>query len=145
MNGNQKKNLQLGEPYGTANAKLRKSILFNLLKKHNENICFHCKKEIEKITDLSIEHKIPWLDSENPIELFYDLNNIEFSHLHCNCSVARKPYKILVKEGYLRCKNCKQQKLISDFPPSAIYGTKRCRECCKEHTRKYRKNKYSPL
>ena len=40
---------------------------------------------------LSIEHKIPWLDSDNPKELFFNLEkNIAFSHLSCNISAARQ-------------------------------------------------------
>lgn len=37
---NKKKSEQLGMPLGTASAKLRKSILFNLLKEAGKNICF---------------------------------------------------------------------------------------------------------
>ena len=92
MNTNEKKTLQLGEPFGTAQNKLRKIILFNLLKKYKENFCFRCKKEIVEIKDLSIEHKESWLDSDNPIDKFYDLNNIAFSHLSCNCSSANRDY-----------------------------------------------------
>lgn len=90
ISGNQKKNEQLGMPYGTACARLRKSILFSLLKETGKNICFQCGKIIESEKELSIEHKINWLDSENPKELFFDLKNIAFSHLSCNISVARR-------------------------------------------------------
>lgn len=76
-------------PFGTACGRLRKSILFSLLKKHNENVCFQCGNKIEKEEDLSIEHKIPYLDSENPTKLFFDLDNIAFSHLKCNIGSAR--------------------------------------------------------
>lgn len=46
----------------------------------------------EKIqrNNLSIEHKIPWLNSENPQGLFFDLQNIAFSHLSCNVGAARR-------------------------------------------------------
>jgi len=42
----------------------------------------------------SIEHVIPWLDSEDPVKLFFDLDNISFSHLKCNVEDARKVNKI---------------------------------------------------
>lgn len=76
--------------YGTACSRLRKSILFSILKEYGKNICFQCGKPIETENELSIEHKVPWLDSKNPKELFFDLNNIAFSHLSCNISAARR-------------------------------------------------------
>lgn len=91
---NNKKNEQLGMPLGTASAKLRKSILFHLLKESGKNICFQCGKEIKCEEELSIEHKTPWLDSSNPKELFFSLDNIAFSHLKCNVGAARHPKAI---------------------------------------------------
>jgi hypothetical protein len=79
-----RRTILLGEPFSTACTKLRKIILFNLLIKYHENICFRCNKIIENIEDLSIEHKESWINSTNPKEKFYDLKNIAFSHLHCN-------------------------------------------------------------
>ena len=88
--GNIKKNEQLGMPFGTASAKLRKSILFNLLKETNKNVCYQCGKPIELEEELSIEHKVPWLDSDKPKDRFFDIKNIAFSHLSCNISAARR-------------------------------------------------------
>lgn len=82
MGYNERKAATLGMPWGTANGRLRKSILFHLLKKHNENVCVRCQKEIEKVEDLSIEHIVPW--EGKSAELFWDLDNIAFSHLACN-------------------------------------------------------------
>lgn len=86
--GNLRKNEQLGMPNGTANNRLRKLILFDLLKRHNENVCFQCGEVIETANELSIEHKQAWLD-RSP-DLFWDLDNIAFSHLHCNISAGRR-------------------------------------------------------
>lgn len=82
MSSNIKKAATLGMPHGTATARLRKNILFYLLKRLKENTCFKCNKEIEIVEDLSIEHKLPW--EGRSAELFWDLNNIAFSHLKCN-------------------------------------------------------------
>ncbi|XAI97427.1 hypothetical protein [Leptolyngbya phage Lbo-JY46] len=116
-NSNNKKADQLGMPIGTASGKLRKSIIFNLIKKLNEHYCFQCGAEIESENELSIEHKTPYLDSKNPKELFFDLNNIAFSHLDCNIKAARKtrtlthPSQESYKRG-CRCNDCKEiQKL----------------------------------
>ena len=89
MKNNDKKAEQLGMPIGTASNKLKKEILFSLLEKYNENYCFQCKQKIESSDVLSIEHKIPYLDSDKPKELFFDLNNIAFSHLTCNVGAKR--------------------------------------------------------
>ena len=77
-------------PHGTASNRLRKSIMFSLIKQCGFDICYRCKEVIETEKELSIEHKTPWLDSENPKELFFDLGNISFSHLRCNSSAGRR-------------------------------------------------------
>jgi hypothetical protein len=73
---------QLGIPQGTAQARLRKNILFHLLKKLNENVCFKCQKTIESAASLSIEHKEPWEGRDS--SLFWNIENIAFSHVGCN-------------------------------------------------------------
>lgn len=87
---NQKKADQLGMPYGTANGRLRKSILWQYVVKCRDNFCHQCGAEILSESDLSIEHKIPWLDSDNPVEKFFNLDNIAYSHLSCNIGAARR-------------------------------------------------------
>lgn len=79
---NKKKSDTLGMPHGTAGGRLRKNILFHLLKKLNENVCVRCKNLIETVDELSIEHIKPWEGIS--AELFWDLNNIAFSHMRCN-------------------------------------------------------------
>ena len=87
----------LGMPHGTAQAKLRKLILFDLLKRHGEKVCYQCGKTIETIKELSIEHKKPWLGID--VALFWDLNNIAFSHLKCNISNGSHPTKGNITHG----------------------------------------------
>lgn len=77
-----KKAQQLGMPIGTASARLRKRIIFSLLKRLDETSCFKCGEEILKPDDLSIEHKLPWLDRD--VSRFWDLDNVAFSHKGCN-------------------------------------------------------------
>jgi len=79
---NRNKNEFLGIAYGTACSKLRKMIMFDLLKQLNKDVCYKCGKQIENVDDFSIEHKNPWLYVDK--DLFWDLNNITFSHLKCN-------------------------------------------------------------
>lgn len=78
------RNELLGVPFTTADSRLKKSILFQLVKEAKKDICYRCENKIEKIESLSVEHKKPWLNSDNPKELFYNLDNIAFSHLRCN-------------------------------------------------------------
>lgn len=107
-----KKTEQLGMPHGTANGILRKSIIFNLLCKLEENYCFQCSGMIETVDELSIEHKIPFLDSEDPQDLFFNLNNIAFSHLSCNIAARRiKHSECGTSRSYkkgCRCDKCKE-------------------------------------
>lgn len=97
---NKIKSEQLGMPFGTASNRLRKMVLFQLLKEYNRNFCYQCGKEISSVEELSIEHKEPWLYSENPKEKFFDIENIAFSHLDCNCKVKRNPMKNRGKSKY---------------------------------------------
>lgn len=90
--GNKKKAEQLGMSHGAASNRLRKQIMFALIKfsKIDDlDICFQCGEKIENVDNLSIEHIVPWLDSEDPVELYFDLDNIAFSHLKCNVGAAR--------------------------------------------------------
>ena len=83
-----KKSQQLEMNISTAQGRLVKDILWMLLQETNRTKCFVCGKEMSRET-FSIEHKIPWLDSDNPKELFFRLDNISFSHLSCNISSKR--------------------------------------------------------
>lgn len=109
-NSNAKKSEQLGMSSGAAVHQLRKRVLFRLLQRYGEDVCFQCGEKIENVDDLSMEHKIPWLD--NSVELFWDLDNIAFSHLICNIKAARQT-KIAAhgtRQGYrrgCRCGLCK--------------------------------------
>lgn len=86
--GNRNKDRQLGMSHGTAANRLRKMILFKLIQQLGLDICFQCTKPIYKIDNLSVEHKIPWLNSNDPVGLYFDLENIAFSHLSCNISAG---------------------------------------------------------
>ena len=95
---NQKRNRLLGEPFGTASSRLRKMILFSIVVRISENICYRCRGTIENIDEFSIEHTIPWQSSKTPRETFFDLDSIAFSHLGCNSSAALRPNKYATTE-----------------------------------------------
>lgn len=117
-----KKSQQLGMNVSTAQGKLLKDILWMLLQETNRTKCFVCGEEMSRET-FSIEHKIPWLDSTNPKELFFNLSNISFSHMVCNVKRLTKPIKHGTLHGY-NAKGC------------------RC-ELCTEAIRKYKASKYT--
>jgi glutamyl/glutaminyl-tRNA synthetase len=89
-NSNKIKADLLGMPAGTASARLKKMILFKLVKGADLDTCYRCGYKIEDIDELSIEHMISWQLSENPVETFFDLDNVSFSHLNCNVSAVDK-------------------------------------------------------
>ncbi len=120
-NTNQKKGEQLGMPFGTAMHKLRKSITFHLLQKLGENICYVCKETIDTVDELSYEHKVPW-EGIDP-ELFWDLDNIAFSHLWCNRPHRRGAHQLrkIGPEGTAWCCGCQQFKDTSLFNKAKNY------------------------
>lgn len=89
----EEKKRQLGMAPGTARNKLVKRLMFKLAQKCSQDICFQCEERIEDFDELSIEHKIPWLHSDNPVRLYFDLDNVCFSHLCCNNKAARSDHR----------------------------------------------------
>lgn len=79
-----------GVDVGTASHRLRKMVLFEMVKRLDLNICFQCKKSIGSAPELSIEHKKPWRVAADPVVAFYDLSGIAFSHHSCNSGAARQ-------------------------------------------------------
>ena len=95
------KTKQLGEPHGTASNKLRKLLLYSLAQQLGLSMCFRCNLPIEHIDQFSIDHKIPWQDSDDPKGLFFSLENIAFSHSSCNSKAGRrlKKYATLAEKA----------------------------------------------
>jgi hypothetical protein len=67
-----------------------KMIMFELAKQTNEDLCCRCGQRIKSLDTFSIEHIEPWLDSNDPVEKFFDLDNIAFSHIKCNIDAASR-------------------------------------------------------
>lgn len=83
-----KKETQLGMPIGTASGRLKKTLMFSMAQRLNETRCFRCEQEILTVDEFTIDHKVDWLDSS--ADLFWDLNNIAFSHSECNIPGTRR-------------------------------------------------------
>lgn len=108
-----KKNEQLGMSHSTAANRLRKSIMWKYIQTMGHDICHQCGEKIESEDELSVEHKEPWLDSDNPVEKFFDLDNIAYSHISCNVGAARRnkaPCGTITKykNHGCRCSECRQ-------------------------------------
>ena len=108
------KTKQLGMNPSTASNRLKKALMFEFAKKLDMHWCFQCGAEIESYKDMSVEHKTPWMHSENPVELFFDIDNIAFSHNSCNYKASRGnqpripcPSAASYKRG-CRCDGCRK-------------------------------------
>ena len=114
-----KKKEQLGMDCSTAANRLKKQIMFAYVKRCGDDECFRCGEKIESESELSVEHKIPWLDSDDPKGLFFDFDNIAFSHLICNTKASRPPKPKPLKHGTMhaynrrgcRCEPCRDAKI----------------------------------
>lgn len=134
MNSKSKKEKQLGMKLGTASGRLKKSLLFKLVVQCGLDICFRCKNKIDTPEDLTVEHKLAWLDSDNPVELFFDLDNISFSHSACNSGAGKRKeakHGTFRKYSYgCRCDECvifkrnKQSKLRANRKLRTGYSRK---------------------
>lgn len=79
---------QLGMDFSLANQKLMRMVVWNLAKICGMDNCYQCKQPIVKPEQLSLEHKQPWRGAngrESRPDLFWNLDNIAFSHTWCNC------------------------------------------------------------
>jgi len=111
-NAYQRKADQLGMSAGKARNILNNSILFDLVKECGDNICYRCGKSIDKVEDLTVDHKEPYLYSENSVDLFFNLDNIAFSHKVCNCKTSRNNSGLKTEEEKLLNKNKLKEKYI---------------------------------
>jgi len=73
--------------FGKANNILRRSLLFSFIVKLGINKCYRCNLPMT-LDNYSIEHIESWEYSDTPKELFFDLDNISFSHKFCNNSAG---------------------------------------------------------
>jgi len=119
-----KKKEQLSMNPSTASGRLTKDILWGLLIETSKDTCCKCHEKMTRDT-FSIEHLVPWLDSEDPVGLYFDLNNISFSHLSCNVADARRP--------------------VAEHGTLSRYTSHNCRcDLCKEARRVYSSSNYCP-
>ncbi len=102
---------ELGESFSSAYHRLVKDLLYDFVSKSGIK-CHQCGGEMTR-EDFSIEHKTPWKGSDDPKDLFFNIENISYSHRVCNTR-AKRPQKrkdcpslMQYKRG-CRCDPCKE-------------------------------------
>lgn len=141
---NKKKAEQLGMNHSTANARLRKDLIFYMMRKLGEGNCYQCGEEILSIDDMSIEHKEPWLDSEDPVGLFFNIENIAFSHLSCNVGAARRSNTTITYGDSQACNSCGEIKKLGEFDQHKARANGyvgECKDCRRIRDREYKKQR----
>jgi len=103
----------LGMDYGSARQKLVKNLLFTFAKRLSMDICYRCNKPIDNIDDFSIDHKKSWL--HNSPDLFFDVDNVSFSHCSCNYGASAETRKKIGPEGTSWCSGCQDFLDIKEF------------------------------
>lgn len=113
-------NKTLGENTATATHRLKMDILYELAKELELVRCPKCSKNIDSARDISVDHIKPWRNVS--AELFWDLDNIMFTHKWCN--KVDRPRRRECPEGTRWCHKCQ------DFLDEALFGkSKLCLKC----------------
>lgn len=142
------KSEQLNMNISTAQHKLRTMLMFDLVVRLDENWCFRCNQKIDSIEQFSIDHKEPWLHVSP--DLFWNLNNIAFSHMSCNNSAKRINLTIEKKkkpceDGTFRCSKCKKWLIEECFFKKSNHSSNGLTSWCKKCTSLYRKKPVKTL
>jgi hypothetical protein len=87
---------------------LAQDLLFDFVIKAGHK-CFRCGEELRR-KDFTIEHKTPWLGSEDPLGLYFDLENIAYSHAACNYRAGRRPNKLNRTSDELKAVNAARER-----------------------------------
>lgn len=138
----------LGETISNATYKLRKILLFEFAKRLDLHHCFRCGEPIDNIDEFTVDHVLSWRLHKSR-ELFYDIDNIKFSHFKCNCANYTKSKtrpnarKNKIKNEEKFCDLCMRFIPLAQFhkKSNAVDGyqtyCKRCHYLKKGRTRKY--------
>lgn len=111
----EKRQKQLGMNPATASGRLVRDMLFKMICDTDQNKCHYCSEQMSR-EDFNITHKDAWLDSKDPVGLYFDLDNVTFAHTSC---VNRNAKRLLAECGTVtkfangcRCDDCTEAKRI---------------------------------
>lgn len=127
---NAKKSNFLGMDYGTASNRLKKLVMFDMAQRLGEAVCYRCGESINTVDEFTLEHKQPWLDIDS--DLFWALDNLAWSHAHCNTQARRAPRAGRGPEGTNWCGGCRTFLPFERFHRSRKDANgldTRCRSC----------------
>lgn len=80
--------------------------------------CYRCGGPIERVEELSIDHKEAWMGASDPVQSFWDLENIAFSHSSCNSAAAMRPHKKYFTDAAKReAKSAENKRQFLKNPP----------------------------
>lgn len=88
------KSERLGMPYGSAYSRLMRMVMFDLCKKCGLDVCYRCGEKIDDLKSFSVDHKKLWSHSDDPLNTFFDISNIAFSHFKCNSGASGQKIKV---------------------------------------------------
>ena len=126
----------LGQNISTATHTLRINVMHSMADRLGLLECPKCDSRIESARDLSIDHIDPWRGVS--AELFWDLDNIQFTHKWCN--KTDRPGRKLGPDGTAWCSDHKQFLPESSFNSNVQRWNnlhRICRECDKVRNKKY--------
>lgn len=130
-----KEDEELGMSIATASNRLRKRLLFELVKKLGQNFCYRCSAEIETAEELTVDHMQEWRGVDP--KLFWDLDNCAWAHPGCNSAASRKPTQhVPTVEGTAWCWSCKDFRPTEEFYVNRRRWnglTSQCKTCYKEY------------
>ncbi len=124
-----KKAAQLGMKHVTADWRLKKALLYHLACKLNMHLCYRCGESIDSSDDFTVDHKKNWLNVDPA--LFWDMDNIAFSHKRCNVK-GEEAERVVLKGA---CSQCGRGVPEIQMKP----GKRRCKECFKKYHAAYMK------
>lgn len=115
----------LGMAVSTARSRLYKELIFSLTKECGKNNCYRCGKQIESSEDFTVDHKTDWRYKEDANELFFDLDNIAFSHHSCNSACVGGRRRKKGKSGHKGITYCKDRNSPNKFRAMVYWKKKR--------------------
>lgn len=84
-----RKRRALGRHHAGAQQSLIRALAFEYLYLMQNGKCWRCKEDLGKGA-WHLDHKIAWLNSDDPKKNFYDIRNLAASHPECNMSHSAK-------------------------------------------------------
>jgi hypothetical protein len=106
---------QLGQDPRTAAFRLGRQLLLEYARRLGLADCLRCGKPIEPGAQFDLDHEKPWIDSDDPKGLYWDLDNVRLSHPICNRKAQRTNVARRGPDGTWLCLRCRRFKPEGEF------------------------------